>query len=221
MDLGPVPFVDQRHELAAPEIADADDESGPADLFAQTRAIRFEDVRSMGREAPRTPVTAEVSHEQRDVGRGRSELRVDVPYPSTAAVRPHNTGLGEIEQLPEVPAQSRLRERRSQPERIDVPQGMGRKHAGVRREQNAYVYRKHGEGATEFLPVLLCEQLLRFAAPNRDRLDVDAQRPQGSDLAQDESVRGGRILIAQIRHAALLRSGNAPPHDSAESTPRA
>jgi hypothetical protein len=80
-----------------------------------------------------------VSHEQRDVGRRRRELSVDVPDPLTAAVRPHDAGLGEIEHLPQVPAQSRLRERPGQPQRIDVPPGMGRKHAGVRREQNEHV----------------------------------------------------------------------------------
>ena len=106
----PAALVDERHQLAAGEVADAGDEGGVLGLLRQ--AVSF-DVEEFGgavhREAPGprpARAAAEVGRQQRDIGGDVGEVDVDVADAPLGQATPDQHRLGEVKELPEQPAEA-------------------------------------------------------------------------------------------------------------------
>ena len=208
LELAPVLLGEHGHRLAAGEVADAGHGGRAVRLLAkpEQRAVA-ELVGPVHRVAPR-PASAPVrtvaldrdGHHRR-VGRLVEVMDVDVVDGAAPAVVPDHRRLGEVEELPEVAAQSGSCEAARHPQRPQPAARAGEQRAQVGREQRAPAWRQHRVRARCLVAVGLREQIVRLGPVDADRLDLDPESTQRLDLAQDEGGGDRRVAADDIGDA--------------------
>ena len=191
-DVHPVPAVDRcpDQHLAAAEVADAGDEERARELGVEAPPFRgIEDVGTVLRDAERE--AAELGGEHRDGPARAGEVIVQVDQTALAHALGDDAGLGEVGEL--------TKERRGawragapgQPQRAQPAIGRAREQAGMRAQQPADRRRQHDERGRCLLALRVVDGLARVGeAADAERLDVEAEAPQGRHLPVNEDERG-------------------------------
>ncbi len=202
LQLLPMLLGDEGHQLAAGEVADADDEVCALDLGPQVEAGDLvELVRAMDREAPGPPGVRAgliVGDEQRDVGHLVGELGVEVAKPACLATLPDDHRLGEVEELPKAPPEPGPAETERQGEGREVGRGRAREGGEMGADQVSPAWRQNRVGAGVLSPLGVVEELILRHSVDRDRLDFDPPRAQTLNLAENEGVRYGRVVADEV-----------------------
>ena len=189
----PVLLRGESHQLAAAEVADADDQRGALDLGSETRGTVVEDVGPMGAEAPGPCPRSRAFHSQpRDqLGdvRGRTrEVSVDVRQPQLLALMPHRYGLEEVEEVPASSVGAAGGAAEGERERAEIGGRTREERPQMSPAEASPARRQHAIGGALGLPVGLREDVLRVCAVDREGVDLDAPGAQRLDLPVHEGV---------------------------------
>jgi hypothetical protein len=122
-----------------------------------------------------------------DVADARAPERVPEAHglddPRAAEQQPPHAGWAEAKRVPD-----QARVAAGHLSRPDVA-GEGRRQSRRKEHLRAFV----------LAPVAIRQKLLRIRPPDRERRDVDAERPQRDDLALDEGVRDAGVPADEVR----------------------